>query len=368
VNKALLDFFNLKNIDEFVEKFGNCICNAFDKDENEDLYLKKVMDGKPWIDYVYENKDKIHKAVIKKEGKKYIFSVSANFFTFKHTILKVAVFSDITEMENIKNKIELINKHTKESIQYASMIQGALIPDNQLFRKYFQDFFAIWHPKDVVGGDIYIFDELRNDDECLLMVIDCTGHGVPGAFVTMLVKAIERQIIAKILNDKEMEISPAYILRKFNRIMKKLLKQDSKNSISNVGFDGGVIYYNKKEQIIKYAGANTPLFYIEDDEIITIKGDRKSVGYKNSDMDLTFKDNVINIKKGMRFYLTSDGYLDQNGGEKDFPFGKKRFKELIKENYQESMADQQEIFLYTLKEYQKDNERNDDITVIGIQI
>lgn len=271
------------------------------------------------------------------------------------------------ELDIAKQEIEEIHKRTKDSIEYASLIQGALIPDNKQFRIHFQDFFAIWHPKDIVGGDIYLYEELRHDDECLLMVIDCTGHGVPGAFVTMLVKAIERQIVANIINSNEV-VSPAKILSIFNRNMKNLLKQEDENSISNAGFDGGIIYYNKNDKIIKYAGSNTPLFYVEDDEIKTLKGSRHSIGYKKSDANFVFKEYTIDVKKGMQFYIATDGYFDQIGGEKEFPFGKKRFLNIIKEYNKESFADQQEIFLDKLQQYEDGYERNDDVTLIGFKI
>ncbi|MEA3316291.1 MAG: hypothetical protein U9Q30_10565, partial [Campylobacterota bacterium] len=104
-----------------------------------------------------------------------------------------------TEDLNIaKKEIEATHKHTRESIEYASMIQGALLPDEQLLDNYFKDNFVHWIPKDTVGGDIWLFSELRDKNECLLFFIDCTGHGVPGAFVTMIVKAVEREIITNL--------------------------------------------------------------------------------------------------------------------------------------------------------------------------
>ncbi len=130
-------------------------------------------------------------------------------------------------LQNKKNREILIHKlHRKvtDSIEYASLIQHSLVPTNELFDKYFNDYFTIWYPKDIVGGDIYLFEELKDGEECLLMVIDCTGHGVPGAFVTMIVKAIERQIITTILNTPNMKVSPAWILKYFNQTMKKTIK------------------------------------------------------------------------------------------------------------------------------------------------
>jgi len=200
------------------------------------------------------------------------------------------------------------------------------------------------------------------------MVIDCTGHGVPGAFVTMLVKAIERQIVGKINSDENIDVSPAWILSYFNRKMKLLLNQHDKDSISNAGFDGGIIYFNKKDKLLKFAGAETPLFYIEDDALKTIKGDRHSIGYKTSDAEYEFKEHSIQTKDGMSFYLTTDGYLDQNGGEKSFPFGKKRFKSIVEEYHTEPMADQQEVFLNELDAYQGKEETNDDVTLVGLRV
>ncbi|MEA3227488.1 MAG: SpoIIE family protein phosphatase [Campylobacterota bacterium] len=362
VNSSFLTFFDIDSQEEFQH---NCICETFDPQAGDEYLQMKIADLN-WVDYIIQNPKLTHKVQIYNKSQRYIFSVTASELPVANR-LKAAVFTDITLLEKAKEEGEEINKLTRESIEYASLIQGALIPDNKTFTNHFKDYFAIWHPKDTVGGDIYLFEELRDKDECLLMVIDCTGHGVPGAFVTMLVKAIERQIVAKI-NHSDVIVSPADILTIFNQNMKSLLKQENKYSLSNAGFDGGVLYYNKKEKIVKFAGAETPLFYVENGELNVIKGNRYSVGYKKCDMDYIYKEHTIEIKDGMQFYLTTDGYLDQNGGNKGFPFGKKRFKNMIEEYHIETMADQQEVFLNELLEYQDDYDTNDDITVIGFSV
>lgn len=363
-NQAFLDFYDVKNVDEFMEKFGNCICDTFGLDEN---YIQKMMGEEKWIDYVFLRPQETHKVKIKKDDEEYIFTINAAKFFFKEEELKVAVFNDITEIEKIKIEIEKIHKNTKSSIEYASLIQHGIVPEDRLLEKYFSDSFAFWEPKDIVGGDIYLFDAI-NEDECLLYVIDCTGHGVPGAFVTMLVKAIERQVSSKINHNTMEQISPAWILSYFNRTIKILLSQDNKDSLSNAGFDGGIIYYNKKQNIIKFAGAETPLFYMQDDELQMIKGSRHSVGYKKSDINFEFKEHTLEIKEGMKFYLTTDGYLDQNGGEKGFCMGKTKFKNIIIQNNQESFSLQKERFQQSLKEYQNSYIRNDDVTVVAFKI
>ena len=150
--------------------------------------------------------------------------------------------------------------------------------------------------------------------------------------------------------------------------MKHLLQQENKDSISNAGFDGQVVYYNKKSKIIKCASARNSIFYIQDHILQEIKGDRHSIGYKDSDADYQFTEHTIDVSKDTSMYISSDGYWDQLGGPKELSFGKKRLKALIEDIKEESMAEQQEEFIYTLQDYQGDMDRQDDVTVIAFKI
>ncbi len=269
-------------------------------------------------------------------------------------------------LNNLHINLKKLHQNTKDSIEYSSLIQHSILPDKKIFSKYFKEYFVIWKPKDVVGGDIYLFDEI-SQDECIFMVIDCTGHGVPGAFVTMLVKALEREIFSKIINDKS-SINTASILKKFNIAMKSILKQEKNDSISNAGFDGGIIYYNKKEKNIKFSGANTELFIINNNELNMIKGNRHSIGYRTSDSNYEFTQHSIDTQDNMKFYISTDGFLDQNGGKKSFPFGKRKFKDIINKSHNEKFVNQEKMFLDTLLDYQGNEETNDDITMIAFKI
>ncbi|NOQ32382.1 MAG: SpoIIE family protein phosphatase [Helicobacteraceae bacterium] len=370
VNETFLDFFAVESIDEFKKEYAtNSIHTIFNNNAPDD-YLKESTCTSEWVNNIVNKESTTSfKVMIHQGNSDFSFSVTGTELPGKKN-LKALFFTNITEIETAKKTNDDILKRLNSSIEYASIIQGTLVPDNNIFRKYFSDYFLIWHPKDKVGGDIYLFEELRHDDECLLMVIDCTGHGVPGAFVTMLVKAIEREVVSLIKADDTIDVSPAYILSYFNKTMKKLLKQESKNSvtISNAGFDGQIIYYNRNDKILKFASARNELYYYQDDKLELIKGDRHSVGYKDSEVEYKFTDHIIDVSKDTTLYLSTDGYLDQNGGQKGFPFGKKRLKTLLNEIHSESMADQQEEFLYTLHDYQGAFEKNDDITVFGIKI
>lgn len=271
------------------------------------------------------------------------------------------------DLEKSKKQIEKAHKETKDGISFASLIQGSLIASNGDFSKHYPDSFVIWEPKDIVGGDIYFYEELQNEDESLLMVIDCTGHGVAGGFLTMLVKAISRQIITKIKKNNA-PVETAKILNSFNKIIKELMKQNDKNSLSNAGFDGQILYYNKKEKIIKCSCARNDIYYIQNGELHIIKADRQSIGYKDSDPNYIFTEHTIDVSIPTSLYLFSDGYVDQLGGEKNFSFGKSRLKKLIDTIKDESMDTQKEKLIKTLCDYRKDNERVDDITFIGLKV
>ena len=275
-----------------------------------------------------------------------------------------AIRQDITPQK----ELEELHKNVKSSIEVASFIQESLLPTDIFVNSCFKDNFIIWEPKDIVGGDIYFLEKLRNEEECLLMVIDCTGHGVPGAFISMLIKAIEKQIVQALINKPTKEISPGKILQEFNITLKEILKQKKRNLASNIGFDGGIIYYNKKEKIIRYAGASNSLIYYDNNEIKTIRGDRHSIGYKNSDISYEFENHDINVEEGMKFYLFSDGYIDQIGGEKNQSFSKSRTIDIIDKNKDKEMQDQKNILIKELNNYQGELERIDDVTFIAVEI
>lgn len=286
----------------------------------------------------------------------------------------------LQEESEQKKVIEETHHHTMSSIKYASIIQGALVPKPAIFDRAFQDYFCLWLPKDMVGGDIYSITPLRNDDEFLLLAVDCTGHGVPGALLTMLVKAVEQQIVSELLT-LNTQISPAHILTRFNeKIHFDLTHQDT--SIGHIGFDGAVVYYNRREQRLRYAGANMPLFYLDhacepleremssetNAHLRVLKGSRRSIGYHQVDHQNCFVDHEIQVSQGMRFYLSSDGYIDQIGGGKQIPLGKKRFLAYLNAHCRKSFSEQQKLLVKLLQDYAGTASQTDDIMVIGFQI
>ena len=361
VNKAFADFFKIKDQSNFFAEYeGNL---EYSRDNSAIFYLKECAESVDWLNYIYENQKQVHKIKLNEN----IFTITIDKFIFEQEGLFTLVLTDITELEKIRNEIEEMNQHTRESIEYSALIQNALIPEKESFEDYFTEHFLIWKPKDIVGGDIYFFEHLRNEDECLIMLIDCTGHGVPGAFVTMLVKAIEKQITTIIKTNDE-EVNTAKILKEFNKEMKSILEHKGSKSEVNAGFDGAILYFNKKENIIRYSGARIPLYYTKGNDLISIKGDRHSVGYNHSNINYEFTQHEIKLEKGMSFFVSSDGFIDQSGGDSGFSFGKKRFENMIIDHKDENLLLQKDIYLDRLDKYQKEDETYDDITFIALKL
>ncbi len=272
-----------------------------------------------------------------------------------------SIRQDITAKKSVEEKsrqLEEAKKNITDSIEFASIIQRTFLPDDRDLQNFFDDHFVCWMPKDIVGGDIYQF--LVHEHQSLLFMIDCTGHGVPGAFMTMVVKTA----LESIVNDSNKE-NPAKILQALSRTIKALLKQHDEEAQSDAGLDGGVFFYDKQKKLVRYAGAKTPLFYITDGELKVFKSDRESIGYKKSNENFEFSNFEYLIEKPTYFYITTDGYIDQNGGEGGFPYGKKKFQKTILSEYQRSFSDQKDILIKQLLSYQGDHERDDDITMCG---
>ena len=272
--------------------------------------------------------------------------------------------TDYSIIEAQRKELSKVNKNIKESIEYASFIQEAILPSLDILKNYTQDYFVYWKPRDIVGGDIYFISELKSQNEIIIMVIDGVGHGVSGAFLTILVKAIERQIIAEIDSGK-LEPSPSKILQYFNKSIKTMLKQD-KSSKSNTGFDGGILYYNKDKNICKYSGAKTDLYIIKEKRLEIIKGDRKNVGFIRTKIDQKYKEYKFHIKKGYKLYITTDGIIDQEGLNNHL-YGKDKFQALLLENHQQPFMRQKKLIEESFCAFKGSIKQSDDVTILGVE-
>lgn len=267
-----------------------------------------------------------------------------------------------TEKLNIAlSEVEQSNMKIMDSISYSQRIQHSLLPNVDAIQQFLPQSFFLWMPRDVVGGDIYYVESF--DTGFMIAVIDCTGHGIPGALMTMATASSLRRITMD-----EGCLNPADILSRLNSIIKTSLHQDTDHATSNDGLDASVCFFNTTEKNLTFAGARLPLVYIKNSEIITVKSDRESIGYRKSDINFTFTNHQIDLENGMTFYLFTDGIVDQLGGKKRMPFGKKRFYDLLLEIQSSSFEEQQNKISGAFEEYKGDNETQDDVTVIGFRL
>lgn len=265
-----------------------------------------------------------------------------------------------SRLQKAMTDLSAAQRQIGESLDYASLIQTSFLPERTDLAGYIPDHFLIWEQRDVVGGDAYWFRPTASG--FLLGVIDCTGHGVPGAFMTLIVTSLLEKAAA------DGTASPAEVLGRMNRLIKDALRQNGRDSRSDDGMDCALCHVDRRAGELTFAGANTPLYVMRARGVDVVRGDRCGLGYVRSDRDFRFTDRVIGIEEGMRFYLASDGLVDQVGGERGFPFGKSRLVEFIDANRTAPIAAQGRELIDELKRYQGGERRRDDITVIGFEL
>jgi serine phosphatase RsbU (regulator of sigma subunit) len=267
------------------------------------------------------------------------------------------------ELQQAHQALASAHHQVLDSIEYAQLIQQAMLPSPELLERMSGDYFLIWKPRNLVGGDFYY---CRVDEQGgLLVVIDCTGHGVPGAFMTMSVNSVLNHITSAICAD-----DPARILQETNRLLRATLNQDDRGAAFENGLDAGICYRSWSEQRLCFAGARFDLFYQDTGKTpsIIVSGDGHSLGYRSSDPDWSFENHWIELSPGRTFYLTSDGLLDQAGGPKGHGFGKRRFHEVLQRCNGQSLAVQRKTLEQALMDWQGDRPQRDDITVIGFRL
>jgi predicted ATPase/serine phosphatase RsbU (regulator of sigma subunit) len=256
-------------------------------------------------------------------------------------------------------KVEEANEHIMKSIRYSSVIQKSLLPAPGAVSEFLPDSFFIWKPRDIVGGDIYVCERL--DRGIVISLIDCTGHGIPGAFMTMLASSGLRRIIRE-----EKLFMPNEILKRLNHIIKTSLQQDTEHARSDDGLDAGVCCFDEESGNLYFSGARMPLYVVDRGELETVKGDRMSIGYVSSDLSYEFTVHEIeNSRRDKRFYMATDGYTDQLGGKGSIRFGSASLKKLIVENHDKPFRKQAEVLKSALELHRGTRERTDDVTVAG---
>ncbi|PKR80491.1 hypothetical protein CW751_08935 [Brumimicrobium salinarum] len=261
-----------------------------------------------------------------------------------------------------EQKAEIIHQKTEieDSINYAQRIQSAILPIKEEMLQKLGDAFVLFWPKDVVSGDFYWY--YRQNDISVVVCADCTGHGVPGAFMSMI--GVDKLNVC--VQEKGIT-NPSEILSFLNQGIKTSLRQDETKNATRDGMDAAILTINHSTQRIQYAGANRPLWMMSNNEFSEIKATKVAVG-GFTPADQVFELHEFNLINTTRFYMSSDGYADQFGGPKGKKFKIKKMKNLIIENHKRPMQEQQELLENTMKKWAEGHEQIDDICVIGLTI
>lgn len=268
--------------------------------------------------------------------------------------LEETVRNRTQELTRANREMSVAHKKISDSISYASLIQRAILPDRQLTSALGENHFVLWRPRDVVGGDFYVYREVEGG--CLLGVVDCAGHGVPGAFMTMLARAAIDQAI-----DEAGAKDPAAILGRTDAVMRGMLQTDDRRRDIATMMDAGIAYIDLTTRRVTFAGARIALYWSDGEDIGIVHGARRSIGDRYPG---EYRNESVDLQSSRTFYLTTDGFLDQAGGEKGFGFGNARFIDMLRRHANRPLDEQSGAFASTLADYQGNHPQRDDITML----
>lgn len=327
------------------------------------LRMKKIKQDKAKLEQIVKERTK---EVVKQKEEIQSYNESlleknAEVSQQKEEIL--AQRDDIIEKANqlsvIYKESSTQNKKIGQSIRYAKRIQQAMLPSEKSINKYIPDNFILYNPKDIVSGDSYWIGRL--DDIILIAAIDCTGHGVPGAIMTMAANLALSQIV-----NAEKLWKPNEVLSRLHVLIRQTLAQDESNSRD--GMDLGLCAIDQQNKQLYFAGAKRPLLIVEDGQLQSLHGDRFSIGGQKA--EITFTEQQLPYNENMLFYLTSDGYQDQFGSTAKRKMGKKKFYALIKSIAHLPLPEQQTKLQDFIHQWQEaGNEKQlDDQVIVGFRL
>ncbi|MCB0477600.1 MAG: tetratricopeptide repeat protein [Crocinitomicaceae bacterium] len=260
-----------------------------------------------------------------------------------------------------KNALESKNKDITDSILYARRLQSAILPRKEYISQFLKDYFILHKPKDIVSGDFYWYHNYGDTE--VLLSIDCTGHGVPGAFMSMFAY----NIINNVVNDEKV-IQPSTALNLFNKRLNGYL-QFSQNSLQpKDGMDLSMIVHFKKRNEIHFSGAMRPIYIIRDGDLLEYKGTKSSIGSNSYNRNVEFENVIIPVNSGDIIYQFTDGYPDQFGGEGNKKLRTKPFKKLLLDVSSKPMEEQKEELDKFFEEWRGIQEQVDDILIFAYKI
>ncbi len=268
--------------------------------------------------------------------------------------------------ENRKTGFQLKDKNKKitDSINYAKRIQQSILPQENEIQKLLPHSFVFYQPRDIVSGDFYWFSEL--EDKIIIAAVDCTGHGVPGAFMSL----IGNTLLNGIINEKRI-VDPSSILSLLHSEVLKALRQQEGDNQSQDGMEMSLCVIDNKKKIIEFAGAMTPIYVVNDNILDVVQPDSKEIGGINSvvrkNKKIEFTTTQIPIQKNMCVYMFTDGYMDQFGGKENKKFNTLNFKSLLLNIQEMDMNKQKQAIELAMKDWKGNYRQIDDMLVIGIK-
>lgn len=291
-----------------------------------------------------------------------IFLIQTRYnLTKKEIIARLSLEESYKQLNKQKEIIESKNKSIVDSINYAKRIQNAILPSDTLLTKYLPHHFILFKPRDIVSGDFYWFGHKEN--KSILIAADCTGHGVPGAFMSM----IGNSLLNKLIVDFN-QVDPADLLFQLRKEVIRAVSQGEDGTETKDGMDLALCLIDHDTNLIKYAGAFNPLYIVRDSKVIVTKADKMPIGRYFRKDDSPFTNHIIQLEEGDTVYLFSDGYPDQFGGVDNRKIGSKRFKQLLSSMGDETMLNQKEILDTYFNKWKEGYNQIDDVLVIGFRL
>jgi serine phosphatase RsbU (regulator of sigma subunit) len=256
--------------------------------------------------------------------------------------------------------IEAKNERIISSIEYALTIQQAILPNKEQLSNFLPEHVVLFLPKDIVSGDFYWFSAI--DNILFVAVIDCTGHGVPGAFMSVIGNTMLNQIV----NEWQTR-SPALILEIMHKQVRKALKQDESDSKGHVSMDICLVSIDLSNKLVTFAGASRPIYVVQNNRVEKIMGDPRSIGGYQREDSRYFTNHNITLDQPTTLYLTTDGYIDQMNSEYK-KFGQRQFSKLLLDIYDKPVEIQHKLLLSTLERHQMEQDQIDDICILGLRV
>ncbi len=317
------------------------------------------------IDLEHEEASKRQKIIRNVFVAGFVFLLLLAFLIYRNLKQKQKVNTKLqrayTQVEEKSNLLEVKNKEITDSIKYAKRLQEAILPSNEFIHSLFPNSFVFYKPKDIVSGDFYWFEKWG--EKKLFAAVDCTGHGVPGAFMSI----VGYNVLNQSVNESGLW-KPNLILNALNKGITKTLKQTVEESTVKDGMDIALCAYDEKTKILEYAGAYNSLWLLRNNAIQEINADKMPIGVFLGEDFKPFTNKEIQLKENDLLYIFTDGYADQFGGPKGKKFKYKKLQELLLSIHHLDMDEQQQRISLTTDEWRGDLEQVDDMLIIGIKI